>query len=101
MPVFLMQTTVSAAALSQPRSFETLERHVADQIAHHCPEVKWLASYAVLGPCDYVDVFEAPDIETAMRVSVLVRSYGRARSEVWPAMAWQDFKQVLRLPAQG
>lgn len=96
MPLFLMQTQVSADTLHQPRSFQTLERHVADRIQEQCPEVKWIASYALLGPCDYFDIFEAPDIESAMRVSVLVRSYGHAHSQVWPALAWPDFKKLLQ-----
>jgi uncharacterized protein with GYD domain len=101
MSIFLMQTRVSADALSQPKSLETLGRDVAEQIREHCPDVRWIASYAVLGPCDYLDVFEAPNIEAATRVSVLVRSHGRAESQIWPALAWPEFKSLLRaLPEQ-
>lgn len=95
MPLFLMLTRVSADALHQPRSLQTLERHVAEQVAEHCPGVKWIASYAVLGPFDYADIFEAPDNEAATRVSLLVRCYGRAHSEVWPATQWSSFKRLL------
>jgi uncharacterized protein with GYD domain len=101
MATFILLTRLSAESLHQPKSFETLERHVADQVHSHCPEVRWLASYALLGPWDYIDIIEAPDIASATRVSVLVRSHGHAHSEIWPAMAWTDFKTLLReLPSR-
>jgi uncharacterized protein with GYD domain len=48
-----------------------------------------------MGPYDYVDIFEAPSIQAAMRVSALVRTYGHAHTEVWPALAWPDFKKIV------
>lgn len=100
MTIYVLLTRLSPDALHQPKSFETLERHVAERVREHCPEVRWLGNYAVLGPWDYLDLFEAPDNAAALRVAVLVRSHGHAVTELWPAISWPAFKDVLHsLPA--
>lgn len=101
MPVFAMLTRLSPELLRTPQALEDLEHQAMERIHAACPQVTWLHSYAVLGPYDYLDIFTAPDNETATKVSALIRTYGRAHSEVWPATEWARYKEILRgLPAQ-
>jgi uncharacterized protein with GYD domain len=67
-----------------------------ESIRAECPSVEWLGSYAVLGACDYLDILLADDIETATRVSALIRTSGHARTEVWAATEWDRFKEIVR-----
>ncbi|HXG44512.1 MAG TPA: GYD domain-containing protein [Gemmatimonadales bacterium] len=99
MAVFVLLTRVSPMALRSGHTLEELERDVVDRVTQECPDVRWLTSLAVLGPYDYLDVFQAPDVETAARVATLVRVYGKAETETWAAIEWPRFKELLgRLP---
>jgi uncharacterized protein with GYD domain len=95
MPKFVMLTRLDPEVLRGPTSLEQLESRAMDAIREQCPGVSWLSSYAVLGPRDYVDTSEAPDNETAAKVSLLIRTHGHAHSEVWPATDWQRFKEMV------
>jgi uncharacterized protein with GYD domain len=60
-----------------------------------CPGVRWLGHYAILGPYDFMDIYEAPDIETAHRVSLISRSEGAVSAESWPALPYDRFLKLL------
>jgi len=48
------------------------------------------------------DLLRANDVEAATRVSALVRTFGHAQTEVWPATEWTRFKEIVcNLPAKG
>ena len=60
-----------------------------------CPEVTWHAHYAILGPYDFMDVYDAPDVETAHKVSVISRAEGAVSAESWQAMEDDEFLGLL------
>ncbi|HXE16909.1 MAG TPA: GYD domain-containing protein [Stellaceae bacterium] len=96
MQTFIMLTRLTPSAMQAPEKLEELERRVVKRVAEKCPSVEWVASYAVLGPCDYLDVFRAPSIDEANRISALVRTHGHAQTETWAATEWSEFKAVLK-----
>lgn len=96
MPTFIMTTRLSHTALSSPRSFEQLSAAITARLREDCPQVEWWSNYVLLGPYDYLDIFKAPDVETAAKVAAIIRSYGHATTEIWPAVEWDAFKTLVR-----
>jgi len=102
MPTFILLTRVSAERADTPHALETMERTAMKRVRAECPDVQWKASYAILGPFHYLDIFQAPDIETATKVSTLIRTFGHAHVEVWAATEWSRFKDMLHgLPGEA
>jgi uncharacterized protein with GYD domain len=93
---FILLTRLSPEAVQSPHALETLERRAMNAVREACPEVEWLHSYALLGPYDYLDIFHAPNMESAMRVATLIRIAGHAHTEIWGARDWPAFKDLVR-----
>lgn len=96
MTTFIMLTRLSSDAVRSPKALEELERQAMGRVRKDCPNVEWVSSFAILGPYDYVDIFRAPDVETASKVSMLVRTFGHGQTEIWPATEWERFKEIVR-----
>jgi uncharacterized protein with GYD domain len=91
---FAMVTKLSPEALTRPEAVKELNQQVEERIKKECPEVKWLSNYALLGPYDYLDIFEVPDADSATRMALIVRSFGHASTETWLATPWDRFENM-------
>ncbi|OGL05253.1 MAG: GYD family protein [Candidatus Rokubacteria bacterium RIFCSPLOWO2_02_FULL_68_19] len=95
MATFVVLTRLTPMTVKSPADLKKLERMVNDRIRKDCPEVKWVANYAILGPCDYLDIFDAPDEATAAKVVMIIRSFGHATTETWTALPWERFERLI------
>jgi uncharacterized protein with GYD domain len=94
---FILLTRLISEEVHPSFFIEEKARAVKDKIKEYCPGIVWIGNYAVVGPWDYIDIFQAPDMKTAMKVATLVRSYGGAHTEIWPALEWEDFRETMRV----
>jgi uncharacterized protein with GYD domain len=95
MATFILLTRISSISIPTPRASEDLKRKVMDRVRAECPRAEWIQKFAVIGPYDYLDIFWAPDMDTAFKVATIIRSYGNAQAEIWPATEWEQFKEMV------
>lgn len=96
---YILLTRLTSEAIKDPKAFSQLNQVITTKLHQQAPEVKWLSNYSILGPYDYLDIFEAPDNETATKVAVIIRSFGHATTEVWPAIPWERFEKITQAAA--
>ncbi len=66
------------------------------EIGKKCPDVKFLAHYALLGTYDFMDIYEAPDEEVAAKVSIITRANGAFQVESWPAIPSKRLSEIIK-----
>jgi uncharacterized protein with GYD domain len=95
MPKFMLMTTLNPEAHSSAEGRRSAGKQWLKKVKKLCPGVRWIAHYAVLGPFDFVDIYDAPDVETAHRVSLISRSAGALTAESWQVMEYENYLRLL------
>src|ERR1700704_3850406 len=95
MPMYVLMTKLAPAITRDPRGRRGVGRDWKQKVEKLVPGIRWVAHYALLGPYDFMDVYEAPDERAAMRVSLLSRDLGAASAESWPAIAYDEFLPIV------
>ena len=96
MATFILLTKLSSQALGSPHKRETIGRKWFHEVKKKCPEVKWVDHYALLGPFDFMDIYEAPNEEEAAKVSMITMSKGAVKAETWTALPYTKFVKIAK-----
>ena len=93
MPIFILATKLRNPDLVEKRKeqgekFLKLVREIV-------PNIKWIAHYAILGPYDFIDIFEVKNELEATKVSLLSRSAGASFAESWTAIPYTEFLELV------
>ena len=94
MQTFVLMTKLAPEMSKQIKNQEKLGRAWLEQVKEKCPEVKFVAHYALLGPYDFLDIYEAPDEETAAKVSLISLKTGAFQAESWVAIPYKRFVEL-------
>jgi len=95
MPRFVLMTRLAPESLHDADVRRAMGRAWLKKVQASCPEVEWVAHYAILGPYDFMDIYDAPSSETAHKVSLITQAEGAVSSESWQAMLYDDFLDLL------
>jgi uncharacterized protein with GYD domain len=89
-----MLTKLSPETSKLMKERAKLGRQWLDHVKKKCPEVKFIAHYALLGHYDFLDIYEAPDEETAAKVSMISLSNGAFQAESLAAIPYKRFLEL-------
>lgn len=96
MATFILMTKLSPELTREVHHRAEIGRQWKAAVDEKCPGVKWMGHYALLGPYDFMDIFEAPDAETAARVSLISLSRGAVKAESWTAIPYHRFLEIAK-----
>ena len=91
MQTYILLTKLSPELSKKVKDRATIGRAWLDQVKEKCPEVNFLSHYALLGKYDFIDIYEAPDEETAAKVSLFSLSNGAFSAESLIAIPYKRF----------
>ena len=94
MATFILMTKLAPDVAARMRERAEIGGAWLDEVHDKCPNVKFVAHYGLLGQYDFMDIYEAPDEETAAKVSMISRAHGAASAESWTAL---PYKKIVEL----
>ena len=96
MKTFILLTKLAPEISKQMKDRARLGRNWLEQVKQKCPDVKFIEHFALLGPYDFLDIYEAPDEETAAKVSMISLSNGAFEAQSLIAIPYKRFLDLVQ-----
>jgi uncharacterized protein with GYD domain len=96
MQTFVLMTKLAPDASKNIQDQAKQGRLWLQKVNEKCPEVNFIAHYALLGPYDFLDIYEAPNEETAAKVSLISLQSGAFQAESWVAIPYRRFVELAK-----
>ncbi len=96
MPTFALLTKLAPDEARDPRVREERGKQWVNRVKASCPGVKWHSHYLVLGPHDFLDLYEAGNEEEAAKVAMITLSLGALSAETWTLLPYQRYLQLAK-----
>lgn len=96
MKTYILFTKLSPDLTKQIKNRTEIGRNWLEHVREKCPEVKFLSHYALLGEFDFLDIYEAPDEETAAKVSLISQANGAYQAQSHSAIPYKRFLELTK-----
>jgi len=94
MGTYVLLTKLTPEVTKDLKNREKIGKRWMQKVTEKCPQVRWIAHYALLGPYDFMDIYEAPSEEIAAKVSLITLSSGAFQVESWAAVPYSRFLEL-------
>ncbi len=94
MQTYVLLTKLSPDVTRQMKDRAQIGRSWMDMVREKCPEVRFISHYALLGQYDFLDIYEAPDEETAAKVSMISQANGALQAQSLIAIPYRRFVEL-------
>lgn len=95
MTTYVLLSKVSAESVKRVKNLAEMDKAFERKLREQCPEVKRIASYALLGAYDFLHIFEAPDAITAAKVALLSNEFGSGSTQTLTAIPFAEFTKMV------
>ncbi|HDN80246.1 MAG: GYD family protein [Chloroflexi bacterium] len=95
MTTYVILSKVSTTGAKELKNLSEMEREFEERLKETCPEVKRVASYALLGAYDFLHIIEAPDAYSAAKAALILNSFGTTTTQTLTAIPFKKFTELV------